>query len=104
MSERFDQLTARHNALLERCELQRMHLARTTQDIERRLGRVDRGVAVVRRLTRNPVLVVGGVAVIALIGPRRLLRLASEALVFYPAVKRTIVALRSRHPAADDHP
>jgi len=88
MSERFNQLNSRHRALIEQCAVQRSHLGEAALDIEVRLGRVDRAVAVVRRLIRNPLFIVGGIAVVALIGPKRLLGLASRAAVAYPTVRR----------------
>ena len=96
MSERFDQLSAKHRALLERCALQRAHVAQTAGKIDTQLGAVDRKVAAVRRIARNPALIVGGIALVALLGPKRLLRFASQALVFYPTILRVAHTVRAR--------
>jgi YqjK-like protein len=99
MSERFNQLSVKHRALIEHCAVQRAHLGEAAQDIEVRLGRVDRAVAVVRRVIRNPLFIVGGIAVIALVGPKRLLGLASRAAVAYPTVRRVAGMVRDiRNP------
>lgn len=58
------------------------------QQIERQLAGVDRTVNKLRTLARSPWLVVGGVAVIALIGPRRLMRLAGRSALLYSTAGR----------------
>jgi hypothetical protein len=94
MSERFDQLNAKHRDLRERGAVQRAHLAQTAEEIEGQLGKVDRGVSVVRRVARNPVLIVAGIAIVTLVGPRRLLSFASRALVFYSTARRVAGTIR----------
>jgi hypothetical protein len=86
VSERFKQLSARHQALRARSQAQRQELAALSQDLELRLEKIDRGVATVRRLAKNPVVLIGAAAVIALVGPRRLLHLASRAVYLTGAV------------------
>ena len=94
MSDRFDQLTAHHSNLRVRCALQRQHLANVGKEIEQQLSGVDRGVKLVRNVVRSPALVMGGVAVIALLGPKRLLRWASRGALFYTTARR-LLRLRS---------
>jgi hypothetical protein len=96
MSKRFDQLSAKHRALLERCALQRAHLGETANDIDAQLGNVDRSVAVVRRIVSQPVLIVGGIALVVLAGPKRLLRFASRAVLFYSTARRVAGLVRAR--------
>jgi hypothetical protein len=96
MSERFNQLGLKHRALIERCAVQRAQLGEAAHDIEVRLGRVDRAVAFVRRVVRNPLFIVGAIAVVALVGPKRLLGLASRAAVAYPTVQRVASLVRNR--------
>ena len=93
MSKRFDQLSAHHSNLLARCAVQRRQLGESAEEIEHELGRVDRGVAVVRRVLRHPAMIGGAVAVVALIGPRRLLRLATNGLMWY-STARSLIRLR----------
>jgi|RhiMetdeSRZDD1v2_1073273.scaffolds.fasta_scaffold2094239_2 hypothetical protein len=96
MSDRFNELSAKHRALLERCAVQRTHVGQMADDVQGRLGRVDRAVGIVRRLMGSPLIIVAGIAVVALIGPGRLLRLASRAAVVYPTVRRVAGMVRER--------
>jgi len=88
MSERFNQLHSHHAHLRAQCAVQREALGETADDIERRLATVDRGVKVVRGLMRKPVLIVGAVALIAMLGPRRLIGWASRGAVMYSTARR----------------
>ena len=94
MSERFDQLNVHHSSLRARCALQRLHLAQTTQEIESQLSGIDRGVGVVRRVARRPALIMGGVALVALLGPRRILGWATRGALFYSTAKRVLRMVR----------
>lgn len=88
MSERFDQLTAQHRQLLARCEAQRGQMSALGRQVERQLAGVDRVVDKARALARSPLLLAGGLAVIALIGPRRLWRLGGRGAMFYTTASR----------------
>lgn len=94
MSDRFDQLTSHHSNLRARCALQRQHLAKTAHEIETQLSGIDRGVNLVRNIVRSPALIMGGVAIVALVGPKRLLRWASRGALFYTTGRR-LLRLRS---------
>jgi len=89
-SERFNQLTARHSNLRLRSAVQRRQLGETMDDIEHHLSGVDRGIAVARRVAKHPAVIVGGVALFALIGPRRLARWATRGVLMYSTAKRFI--------------
>ncbi|HEX7116138.1 MAG TPA: YqjK family protein [Steroidobacter sp.] len=97
MSARFDQLSNRHKALLARCDAQRAQLGGIAQEIDNELGRVDRGIALVRRALSHPLVVVAGVAVIALAGPRRLMGWVTKGLMFYTTARR-MARLARRQP------
>lgn len=99
MSRRFDQLSAHHSNLLARCAVQRQQLATSAEEIEHELGRLDRGVAVVRRVLRHPAMIGGAIAVVALVGPKRLLRLATNGLMWY-STARSLLRLRRESVAA----
>ena len=99
MSQRFDQLSAHHSNLLARCAVQRRQLGESAEEIEYELGRVDRGLAVVRRVLRHPAMIGGAVAVVALVGPRRLLRWATSGLMWY-STARSLIRLRRESVAA----
>jgi hypothetical protein len=101
MSRRFDQLSARHSNLLARVAVQRRQLGETAQEIEHELGRVDRGVAAIRRVLASPALIGGAIAVVALVGPRRLLRWSTKGLMMYSTARQL---LRLRHESAATAP
>ncbi|HEV8333904.1 MAG TPA: YqjK-like family protein [Steroidobacteraceae bacterium] len=99
MSQRFDQLSAHHSNLLARCAVQRRQLGESAEEIEHELGRVDRGLAAVRRVLRHPAMIAGAVAIVALVGPRRLLRWATSGLMWY-STARSLIRLRRESVAA----
>jgi hypothetical protein len=88
MSERFDQLTAQHAKLRMHCAMQRRALGDSARQMEQQLAGVDRFVHTVRSVARNPKLIVGGVAVVALLGPRRVLRWAGRGALWFTTARR----------------
>ena len=98
MSRRFDQLNAQHSNLLARIAVQRRHLGDTADEIEHELGRVDRGIATVRRVLSSPALVGSAIAVVALLGPRRLQRWSTKGLMMY-STARQLLRLRRESDA-----
>ena len=103
MSQRFDQLNAHHSNLLARIAVQRAQLGDTAEEIEHELGRVDRGLAAVRRVLRSPVLICGAIGVVALVGPRRLLRWSSKGLMLYSTARQLLRLRRESYAAAPTH-
>ena len=99
MSQRFDQLHAHHSNLLARIAVQRQQLGDTADEIEHELGRVDRGLATIRRVLSSPVLICGAIAVVALVGPRRLTRWSTKGLMLY-STARQLLRLRRESAAA----
>jgi hypothetical protein len=87
VSRRFDQLSAHHSNLLARCAVQRRQLAESAEEIEHELGRLDRGIEVVRRVLRSPAMIGGAIAVVALLGPRRLLRWTTQGLMLWSSAR-----------------
>ena len=96
MSERERELAARRQALRAQSAIQREHLSRTVEDIETRLAGIDRGIGIVRHIVRKPVVLAGGIALIALIGPRRLLRIAGRSAVLFATGRRVMRILGNR--------
>ena len=103
MSQRFDQLSAHHSNLLARCAVQRQQLAVSAEEIEHELGRLDRGVAVARRVLRHPAMIGGAIAVVALVGPKRLLRWATNGLMLYSTARNLLRLRRESVAAAPTH-
>lgn len=87
-SERFNQLAAKHANLRLRAAVQRRELGATVGDIEHQLSGVDRGIGAATRLIKNPAVIVGGVAVVAMIGPKRLMRWLTKGALAYSTAKR----------------
>lgn len=94
MSERTLTLAQRRTALRAHCALQREELSDVARNIESRLGAVDRGINIVRRYAARPALLVGALALLTVIGPRRLLRWAGRSAVFVTAGQRIFRLLR----------
>jgi len=88
VSERRLRLAERRAALLAHCALQRGELSQRAQQIETRLASVDRAISIVRRYAAQPLLLVGGAALLIMVGPRRILRWAGRGAVFITAGKR----------------
>ena len=94
MTERTLTLAQRRTALRAHSALQREQLVRHVDQIEARLGSVDRGINAVRRYAAKPALVVGGLALLVVVGPRRLFRWAGRGAVFLTAGQRLFRLLR----------
>ena len=90
MSERFDQLSAKHKTLRLRTELERRQLAQAAHETERHLAGIDRSVNAVRRIVRNPALVVGAIGIVVFVGPKRVLGFASRAFMLYTTARRLL--------------
>ncbi len=103
MSKRFDQLSVHHSNLLAQVAVQRQKLAENAEEIEHELGRLDRGIAAVRRVLRSPALVGGAIAVVALVGPRRLARWSTRALMFYSTARQLLRLRRESAATAPMH-
>jgi hypothetical protein len=78
MSSRLVALTARRAALQAECALQRDDAVQAYSAIAQGAERIDRVVAVLRRLT--PMLVLGGIVVVVALGPARAVVLARRGI------------------------
>ena len=94
MSERTITLAQRRSALRAHCAVQRAELASNADQIEARLGSVDRGINIVRRYAAKPMLLTGAAALLLIIGPKRLFRWAGRGAVFMTAGSRIMRLLR----------
>ena len=95
MSERFSQLAAKHSNLRLRAALQRRALGSSMNEIEHHLSGLDRGLGAAQRWVKNPLVLIGGVALIALVGPKRLMGWASRGALIYTTARR-FIRLRPR--------
>lgn len=89
-SERFNQLAAKHSNLRLRAAVQRRELGTTMNEIEHTVSGLDRGIARATRVLKNPVVIVGGVALVAMVGPKRLMRWITKGALLYSTAKRFI--------------
>ena len=80
MNRRLSALTARRAALQAECALHREDAAQALARVEAGTARVDHILDVGRRL--GPVLVVGGLAVVLVAGPQRLLAVVRRAMTW----------------------
>lgn len=90
MSERFNQLAAKHSNLRLRAAMQRRALGSSMDEIEHHLSGVDRGLGAAQRWVKNPLVLIGGVAVVALIGPKRMMGWVSRGALIYTTARRFI--------------
>jgi hypothetical protein len=96
MSARERELAARREALRAESAIQREFLGQTVEDIETRLTGIDRGIEIARSIVKQPVILAGGIALVALIGPRRLLRIAGRSAVLFATGRRILRILGNR--------
>ena len=99
MSARQRELAARREALRAEATLQREFLSSAAVDLQTRLVSLDRGIAIARQVVSKPLVVAGGVALIALIGPRRLLSFASRSAFVVSAGRKVMGMLGRSAPA-----
>jgi hypothetical protein len=59
-------------------------------EIEHQLSGLDRGIERATRVIKNPVVIVGGVALVAMVGPKRLMRWITKGALLYSTAKRFI--------------
>jgi hypothetical protein len=77
--------------------VQRIQLGDETRHLEAKLASVDRAIHMVRRIARQPVLIAGGLALLVLIGPRRIFRLAGHSAVWITTGSRVLRLMRNRN-------
>jgi hypothetical protein len=83
-------------ALRAHCAVQRIHLGDETRHLEAKLAGVDRAINVVRNIAKQPLLIAAAVAVLALIGPRRIVSVAGRCAVLFTTGKR-VMRLMGNH-------
>lgn len=91
---RAGELERRRLALREQIAAERQLLAGQVHGIEQQFAGVDRAVAGVRSFLHSPAMLVLGVAALVLIGPKRVLRVASRSVVLLTAARRVFGLVR----------
>ena len=88
MSGRTEELERRRLELRARSARQRGELGSDFSTLERQFGFVDRGIQWMRRLSAAPVLLGLAAGVMFLLGPRRIVKWAGQAMLVTTALKR----------------
>ena len=92
MTDRTAQLAQRRKGLQNRSAAQRAELREIRGDLQHGLRFVDRGIEVARRLTSVPMLLVVGLAALAIVGPRGAVRWISRAALVATSIRRLTLA------------
>jgi hypothetical protein len=90
MSNRVRELADREAKLLLRSAAQRRAFAHEVQDIEARLRTVDRVAAVTRSTLLHPVVIVGGLVGLLVLGRTRAFHLIGRGLVMFSTGRRLL--------------
>jgi hypothetical protein len=88
MSDRSSELAGRRKALQRRSAAQRVELREIRGDMQHGLRFIDRGINVARRMTSAPMLLLVGLAALALVGPRGAVRWISRAAFLATSIRR----------------
>ena len=95
MSDRSSELASRRKVLQSRSAAQRAELREIRGDMQHGLRFIDRGIDVARRMTSAPVLLLVGLAALALVGPRGAVRWISRAAFLATSIRRLTQAAAS---------
>lgn len=90
MSDRQLELAARRAALIARSGQQREHLKVLAGTLKGRLAGIDQGIEVARTIAKKPLVVVGAIAMVSFIGPRRVLRALTRSAMFIATGQRLV--------------
>ena len=88
MTDRGGELASRRRALQDRSAAQRAELRDLRGDLQHSLRFIDRGIDVARRMTSAPVLLLVGLAALAIVGPRGAVRWISRAAFLATSIRR----------------
>jgi hypothetical protein len=96
VSDRVVELARRRERLQDRSARQRVELREIRGELQHDLRYIDRGIEVARRLTSTPILLLVGLAALAVVGPRGAVRWVSRAALFATTIRRVTRAGASR--------
>lgn len=85
---RIAELAARRAAIVERSSLLRARMIECSQDFERSMAGVERGVRVVRKTFAKPLLLAAGAGLLFWLRPRKLFAWASRGLFVVSLARR----------------
>jgi hypothetical protein len=93
-SSRRDESERRRQDLQLQCALERDLFAADVATIHRQLGGIDRVVGATRSFVRRPGVILAGLVALAIVGPARIVRLASRGLVLIAAARRVVALVK----------
>ncbi len=94
MSDPDEELAQRRVRLELRSAVQRRQLGELVESIDSRIRGVDQGLLKARHFLQRPAVLAGGAALSLVIGPRRVLRLAGQAVLLFAAARRLLRFVR----------
>jgi hypothetical protein len=92
VSDRASELSQRRRQLQDRSAAQRTELREIRGELQHDLRFIDRGIEVARRLTSTPIVLIVGLAALALVGPRGAVRWISRAALVATSIRRLTLA------------
>lgn len=97
---RAERISRRRNELIAKAAMQRSELAAALGSLRAPLALADKGVAAIDLIKRHPGISVAVVTAVALIYPRRALRLAQRAILLWRGVRWIKSSLLTRTAAS----
>lgn len=91
--DRSQQLAYQRMKLRAQCAAQRKELGSSFAAIEEHLAGVDRAVTIARRVVTKPAVIATSVALLTLIGPKRVVRWIGRGALWYSTGSRLIKSL-----------
>jgi hypothetical protein len=88
VSHRLADLAQRKAEVLDRSDRLRQDIGLYSAEVKARLVGVDNGILTAKRIVTNPLVVAGGALAVFLVGPRKLLSLASRGFFFFSTARR----------------
>jgi hypothetical protein len=95
MSDRVKQLAERERSLQQRCEAQRLSVARELTAIEARFASVDRAAGLARSALLHPAVIAGGIITLLTVGRLRGMRLIGRMFLLATATRRLMQVVRA---------
>jgi hypothetical protein len=88
MSNHASAIRQRRQQLQLKCAAQRSQLLEIGDDLQERLRNTDRAIEIAKRLTSAPLLVAVGLGLLAILGPKGMVRWSSRAVLLISGVRR----------------
>jgi len=101
VSSRAEMLAAKRRSLQLRCAIERQEIRFLHADVEARLQGADRILDIARGVVKHPLLIGATVLGVALIGPFKILRWASQSVLLWSASRRLAGYFLNRNSPTD---